>query len=380
VGTAYTPGLTVSASAVVLKERRLPLKGEVLVAEGDVVAADTIVAAAERPGDIETVRIAEELDVDPDEAIAALVVSEGDEVADGELLAEYSFLFGLFRSECRARFAGTVEYISQPTGHIGLRRPASRVELSAYVPGRVAQVFEGEGVAIECRGALVQGIFGIGGETAGTLKVAAKSPDEEIGVWSLPADCTGAVLLAGRNVSAATLREAAGRGAKAVISGGILENDLRDFLGYEIGVAVTGHEDVPLTLLITEGFGALAMADRTFELLAGLDGRACSINGATQIRAGALRPEVIVPGNEFDVSAGAGAAQAGLEQELAVGTRVRLIRRPHFGRLATVTALPAKPVKIATGSIARVLEAKLDGDGDGETATVPRANVEIIQG
>lgn len=379
MGTAYTPGLTVSASAVVRKERRLSLKGEVLVSLGDEVTAETIVAGAERPGDIETVRVAEELDVDADEAIAALVISEGDELPEGELIAEYSFLFGLIRSECRARFRGTVEYISRPTGHLGLRHPASRIELPAYVPGRVAEIFEGEGVAIECRGALVQGIFGVGGETNGTLRAAAKSPGEEIGDWSLPEDCSGAVLLAGSSVSAATLRAAAERGARAVISGGILEHDLREYLGYEIGVAVTGHEDVPLTLLITEGFGPLAMADRTFELLAGLDGRACSVSGATQIRAGALRPEIIVPGNEFDVSAGA--EEGGLEAELAVGTRVRLIRRPHFGRLATVTALPPAPVEIDTGATVRVLEAQVDGGaGEGGGAvTVPRANVEIIQ-
>ncbi len=31
MGTAYTPGLTISADAVVRKVRRLPLKGQVLV-------------------------------------------------------------------------------------------------------------------------------------------------------------------------------------------------------------------------------------------------------------------------------------------------------------------------------------------------------------
>jgi hypothetical protein len=37
------------------------------------------------------------------------------------------------------------------------------------------------------------------------------------------------------------------------------------------------------------------MAQRTFELLKSLTGKKTSINGATQIRAGVMRPELIVP-------------------------------------------------------------------------------------
>ena len=373
MGTAYTPGLTVSASALVRKERRLPLVGEVLVEEGDTVETGTIVAAAERPGEIETIRVAEDLDVDADEAVEALLVSEGDGVSEGQLIAEHSFLFGLIRSESRALFSGVVRYVSAATGHVGLQRPASRIELAAYLPGRVAEVFEGEGVAVECRGALVQGIFGVGGEVNGTLVAAASSPDDEMTEGSLPEDCAGGVILAGASVTAGALVEAARRGAKAVISGGLLEKDLREYLGYELGVAVTGHEDVPLTLVVTEGFGELGMAKRTFELLSALDGRPCSVNGATQIRAGALRPEIIIPGDDAGTPEG-GAPE--LDIELAAGTRVRLIRRPNFGLLATVSALPSEPVTIATGATVRVLEAQLDGGG---AVTVPRANVEIIQ-
>ena len=66
-------------------------------------------------------------------------------------------------------------------------------------------------------------------------------------------------------------------------------------LGYDLGVAITGHEDIRPTLIITEGFGQIAMAGRTYELLAANAGRRASANGATQIRAGVLRPEIIIP-------------------------------------------------------------------------------------
>ena len=61
MGTAYTPGLMVSGDIVVRKERRLPLAGEILVSKGDPVEAGTAVARALLPGDLVTVRAADEL-------------------------------------------------------------------------------------------------------------------------------------------------------------------------------------------------------------------------------------------------------------------------------------------------------------------------------
>ena len=62
---------------------------------------------------------------------------------------------------------------------------------------------------------------------------------------------------------------------------------------------------------------------------------------------------------------------------LEVGTAVRVIRDPHFGVLGTVAALPEQPVTLASGSRARVLEVRTSA---GQRITVPRANVELIDG
>jgi hypothetical protein len=45
--------------------------------------------------------------------------------------------------------------------------------------------------------------------------------------------------------------------------------------------------------------------------------------------------------------------------------------------LGTVAGLPEQPAVLGSGSKARVLDVKL---GDGRTVTVPRANVELIEG
>ena len=147
--------------------------------------------------------------------------------------------------------------------------------------------------------------------------------------------------------------------------------DLTKFLGYDIGVAITGQEAINVTLIATEGFGNLRMADRTFNLLKTIEGQNASVNGATQIRAGVIRPEVIAPMTSAVGEAHVAASGGALE----IGTPIRVIREPYFGLLGKVTGLPAQLVTVESGAEVRVLEAMLD---DGRGVTVPRANVEII--
>ena len=91
-------------------------------------------------------------------------------------------------------------------------------------------------------------------------------------------------------VTTEAIQKAIQNGVKGIIAGGIDDADLRELLGYELGVAITGSEEIGITLVITEGFGRIAMAEQTFTLLKAREGMKTSINGATQIRAGVLPP------------------------------------------------------------------------------------------
>ncbi|MFB3881119.1 MAG: hypothetical protein ACE149_07640 [Armatimonadota bacterium] len=371
MGVAYTPGLRVTAEAAIRRVRRLPLKGQVLVAAGQTVAAETVVARAEMPGILHTVRAAQSLHIEPQELAPALVKQPGEQVQAGDLIAETKGLLGLFRSQLRSPVSGTMEEVSAVSGHVRIRERPRVVELPAYIAGTVAEVIEGEGAVIEARGALVQGIFGVGGERWGRLRLVAKSPDETLSAEAL-GECAGCVLVGGAGADGRAIGAAAEAGATGLVVGAVSDGALREYLGYDIGVAITGQEQVPMTLILTEGFGELAMARRTWELLASLDGQLASINGATQIRAGVIRPEIVVTRDGRP----AGEAVSEPEQVLVVGSRVRLIREPHFGQLGRVTALPVEPTEIETESKVRVAMVELDGGGE---VRVPRANAEIVQ-
>jgi len=161
----------------------------------------------------------------------------------------------------------------------------------------------------------------------------------------------------------------------AIVIGGFDDQDLREFLGYDLGVAITGSEEKGITLVVTEGFGEIPMAGRTFELLKACEGRKVSVSGATQIRAGVLHPEIICPRLEADLKSSASEASSG-EAGLTVGCQIRIIRQPFFGRLGIVTSLPPEPTALETEAKVRVLEVDFGG---GERAFLPRANVERIE-
>jgi hypothetical protein len=124
--------------------------------------------------------------------------------------------------------------------------------------------------------------------------------------------------------------------------------------------------------MITEGFGEMAMNPRTLNLLKEFEGEEAAINGATQIRAGVLRPEIIIPhGRAGDVE-----AEDELSSGMKSGTKIRIIREPYFGALGEVVSLPVELQKIESESSVRVIEIELES---GERVIVPRANVEIIE-
>jgi len=375
---AYTPGLKVTERMLLRRRRTLPIRGEVLVGTGDKVAARDVVAQTLLPGPITPVNVANILSIPPGDLPSAMLKTQGDKIAAGELLARSSGMFGWFKKDCPSPAAGAVETISGVTGQVMLRGDPLPVQLRAFLAGTVVEVVAEEGVTVEAEGTFVQGIFGIGGEAFGPIEIACKQPDEKLAGDLITDKMRNAVVVGGARVTSEALSRAKAVGVSAIVTGGIDDQDLRDFLGYDLGVATTGSETAGLTLIITEGFGEIAMAARTYELLASRAGNDAAVTGATQIRAGVLRPEILIPWGGQPAAHETKPASLGdtTEHILRPGVAVRIIRDPHFGIIGTAVALPSEPQVLGSGSKARVLEVKLP---NGEQVFIPRANVELIE-
>jgi hypothetical protein len=375
---SYTPGLTVSETTVLRKKRLLPIPGTVTAQVGDLVQADSVVAQTKLAGKVHVVNVANLLGVAPDEIREYVVKKEGDAIGLDEVLAENKPFIKWFKTEVRSPIQGKVESLSTVTGQMLLREPPRSLDLLAYVDGSVVEVHARQGVTVETDCSLVQGIFGIGGETWGPLVLAVTGPEETLTPHHLDPSMKGRVVVGGSFLGADVMARAKEIGVAGLVVGGIHDKDLRALLGYDLGVAITGTERVGFSLIVTEGFGVIPMAAKTFGLLSAHAGQKACISGATQIRAGVIRPEIIIPCQLETPSLlrgeGGGEGQRG---GLSAGDQVRIIRDPLFGRIGTVKALPADLRRIETESHVRVLDVEFP---DGTTAVIPRANVELIEG
>lgn len=370
--TQLVPSLTVTDRIRIRRMRELPVKGTGLLAVGDLVDPRAVVCRGEIPGEIVVVSPCDELGLDHALLKDGYRVAVGDRVERGAVLVSTSTFFGLIRSQVASPIDGTIAFITSDQGRIGVQLPPTVAERIAYCGGRVLNVEESGATELESDVALVQGIFGVGGERVGVLRILPCALDERPSESQIPMECNGQILVGGMDPDCNVLQLAARRGAVGFVCASVSAQALQGFVGTEIGVAVTGDEPVTMSLVITEGFGSIPMSPRAHAVLAARAGSVAAINGTTQVRAGAVRPEVLIPlpldGDVHEIA-------EQLLPELKVGSRVRLIRYPYFGSFGTVAELPDQLHTIETGAAVRVLHAQLD---DGQRIVVPRANIELL--
>ena len=369
---SYTPGLKVLKKTIFKKERILPLKGDVLVKSGEQLTPDTIVASTNLPGNVQMLKVSNILNIDPKDVVEALQVKEGQEVKKGDIIAETSGIFGMFKSSVESPVDGTIESISQSTGRVVVREAPIPVEVDAYVSGVVDEVVENEGIVLKSNAAFIQGIFGIAGEKRGDLLLVSSGPGEELTADQITADMKGKILIGGSFLSLDAYKKALSVQVAGIVVGGFNYYDLKAILGYNLGVAITGTEKLNTALIVTEGYGSIPMSEATFSLLKENDGKAASINGATQIRAGVIRPEIVIPidsGNTDDDSS------SKMPEGIQEGSTVRVIRSPNFGKIGKVISLPAELNKMESETMVRVAEINIDG----KNILIPRANLEMVE-
>ncbi|MCF7807160.1 MAG: hypothetical protein K9M49_06730 [Candidatus Marinimicrobia bacterium] len=370
---SYTPGLKVLHETKVKKDRILPLKGEVVVKLNDQVTPDDIVARTHLPGNVQMMNVGNLLNIDPTDVEAVMLKPIGSKYAKGEIIAETKGFFGLFKSNVVAPIDCTCESVSAITGQVVLRDAPIPVEVDAYMRGTVAEVVPEEGVVIEADAVFIQGIFGIGGESRGELVVLAESREDELTADMIKPEHAGKVLVGGSFLSLNAYKKALEMKVAGIVVGGFNYYDLEEILGYTLGVAITGSEDLVTSLILTEGYGEIRMGSRTFDLLKLHHGKFTSINGATQIRAGVIRPEIVIPLNKEDLKGDAQAVK--INEGIQAGSLVRVIRAPYFGRIGTVVSLPSALHKMESETMVRVAEIKIDD----EVMTIPRANLEMVE-
>lgn len=354
----YYPSMTQATPLTVIKrERLLPARGEVLASMGARVEPIDVVARASVGGELYVVDVSKTLSVKSEDVDKYLLKAVGDTVEEGEAIAARGRGLIPLRRVCRSPAAGRIVAIGN--GRVALESRAETFELLAHFRGTVVSVMPSLGVVIETVGALVQGVWGAGGEAQGVLKMLAEDPKEKLVADAMDVGCHGAIIVGGSSVDEEALERAEQMQVRGIVVGSI---------GADLGERVS---DLPFPIIATEGMGQVPMASVIFELLRSNAGREASISGVTRLRWGTARPEIIIPllGGET------ASTPQQLGGVLEVGTQVRVIRQPYLGSVGQVVSLPSQPRTVDSGARLRGAEVELEEKG---RVFVPYANLELI--
>jgi hypothetical protein len=355
----YPVSSRITALTTVRRERLLPAPGQVLVSPGEMVGPADVVARCQLPGEIRVLDVCRILGI-PRARVAKYVrKSVGDMVQANELLASPRGPLGQIRRGCRSPVDG--EVIEIRDGLILIESATTTFELRAHFRGEVTNVMPNRGVVVSVSGALIQAMWGSGGEAEGVLKMLVDNPQKPLRARAIDVSCHGTIVVGGRIFERDVLEQAGEARVRGIIAGGMDAELCQDL------------NSLPFPVLLTEGFGALPMSQPVFALLQSTMGREALLSADTRTRRDARRPEVLIPmrnGHEPLEEEGTGILP------MEVGARVRALRAPHLGDVGQVIDLPPRPQVVESGARLPVAVVQID---DGETVSIPVVNLELIR-
>ena len=233
-----------------------------------------------------TVKIAKELKINPKHIKGYLKKHEGDFVETYEPLA--ARLDKDFSHVIPAPTTGVITKVDNEKGTITIQYKNEPYRVYANVNGKVIDVEKDLSSTIQYNGSRLNGIIGFGGEKTSGMHILNKSHLEK------NTEYNNKTLVCLEKISCDFLKDCAEHDIAGVIAPSIDNKDLVEFLGEEIGVALTGNESIPFPIILTEGFGNFRM-NAVFEtFFKEQQNKMMYMNGHTQIRAGVVRPQMIV--------------------------------------------------------------------------------------
>ncbi|MBN1434831.1 glutamate mutase L, partial [Candidatus Fermentibacterales bacterium] len=261
---------------------RSPVRGEVTGIE---TSAGLIVLREiqDYDGRPHVIDVAGPLGIKPRRIAGSLTVRPGDFVATGQAVARDTSA-GVF---VRSPSAGTVRKIDRKRGTVTIQYDVRPVPVLSHLKGEVVRVRPGHGATVRASGTVLKGRIGFGSERSGPMVPL----DGARGAGGL---VPGSIVLTTLPVTRDTLELCSSSAAGALIGPSMRALDLFDFLGHPVNAASTGQEEVPFAILLTRGFGCLDMDASVFGRLMASAGSNVAVFPATQVRAGVIRPRLLV--------------------------------------------------------------------------------------
>ncbi len=185
-----------------------------------------------------------------------------------------------------SEYTGILTDIDTKKGTVTIFYDKKPSQLKSNCYGTVKSVKDNKDICLNIDAKMINGKIGFGKDNGGYLKIYSKNINiEEFGQ---------AILLYPFTLDSNSLKKICDSNIKGVICPSIHYQDISQFINKEIGVALTGEENIPFPIIITEGFGQIPFKNDIFQLLKNYEDNFITLKTQTQIRAGVKRPEIII--------------------------------------------------------------------------------------
>ena len=257
----------------------------------------------------------------------------------------------------------------------GLNANEAGETIPAGLRGRVVDITRRGGVIIESRAAQIQGAIGAGNQVAGILTMWQPNNAFQ-GPQAIP---PGAILVMPGPLNLTMLRLAVNSGIAGMIASSIETRDLEGFLQTDLiqlldsdNVEQTQEHLPPLTLLLTEGLGSMAMPVRIMNLLSQHQGSVVLLSGVTSLHQH-IQPELIISLSTKEAQQNWQPVKP--DMTMVKGAQVRVCGSEYKGMVGTIDYLFDYQQTFASGASARAVRIRLE---DGSLLVLPFTHIERI--
>ncbi len=342
----------VNSHISIQRKRLLPTAGTIVTGVGQKVTPNQTVARTNQNTQFEILPLSDLLKISPTEVESSLTVELGSRISQGMVILEKKVRVGrdlIYESPYDGELFGI------NNGRVIIKQAGDIFELRAQLPGRVVKTLSNLGIILETFGALIQSAWSTPEDAHGPLKVLAHTPDGFIFPEQLTSDLAGQIIAVGHVDQPAILEKATDLGIQAVIVGTMPASIFANALTCGIPV------------MVTNGAGVHGFSDAAFQVLKDTDGMTASLFPAGPESS---RPEIIIPREKKTTN-----EPLSPTQPLAVGHRVRLLRRPYTNQMAEIVYIYKRAQLTTIGSRAHGASVRLESS---QVVFVPFANMEAI--
>lgn len=335
------------------RERVLPILGHVVARRLQKVTPTNVIVEANLKPEFILLDVAEGLNVSPRRADELLQRQEGDELAQGDVIAGP---VGLFQRVIRAPFPGVIRIAGE--GKILFEKASQAYELQAGLEGTVTSIIPERGAVIETRGVLIQGVWGNQKVTYGVMNPLSQLLDREIQQDQIDISHRGSIVAGGFCTDPEVLETAQAVPIKGLILGSMSSS------------LIPTARNAAYPIVVIDGFGRRPMNRAAAKLLTTNQERNVSLNAQRYDPYQGNYPEITIT---LPVSEGIGFPPEA--ENFTAGQDVYVTSGPTAGQTGSIQRVLGEKYTFPSGIKAWGAEVSLKS---GNTLVIPLANMRVL--